>query len=146
MSNKESLSDKEALQVVIRYCRGSRVQKKVAEKGGLDPSTMSQFARGHRFPRVENLKKLAEAFDCSLPTLKGAIAQVQFVAELGGDERAQFEELDKHFMEAKYRSAAAQVGQVPDPRAMIILKNLMEKLGELISYHALRTDGTNRPV
>lgn len=142
MSDKKNFDDKRALRVVIRYRVGSRIQKEVAKQGGLDPTTMSQFASGSRFPRPPNMAKLANALDCSVAELKGAIATVLAVAESGGDERAQTRALDLYFMGVKGESDAAKVDRMRDSKLQNLLKNLMKTNSELISYLATQHTST----
>lgn len=136
MKKQVTFDDKKALSVVIRYRVGSRVQKEVAKKGGLDPTTMSQFASGNRYPRSANMKKLAVALDCSVPTLKEAVAKVLSIDESGNDEAAMLRALDQHFLGVE-GDAVLKVDRIQDPTLKSLVKNLMKAVTELVSYLAI---------
>lgn len=134
MKNEGISDDKRALRVVIRYRVGARVQKEVAKKGGLDPTTMSQFASGNRYPRPANMERLATALDCSVPTLKEAIAKVLAVAHSGGDQAALSRVLDQHFLGTGGDAADLKVDQIQDPTLRSLVNNWMKSNSELLAY------------
>lgn len=136
MKNDSISDDKKALRVVIRYRVGARVQKEVAKKGGLDPTTMSQFASGNRYPRPANMARLATALDCSVPMLKEAIAKVLAVSHSGGDSEALKKVLDQHFMGEEGDTTNMRVDQIRDPTLKSLVNNWMKANSELLSYLA----------
>lgn len=46
-------------------------QKQIADSLGVEPNTISQWESGAREPRVPQLVKLAELFDCTVDELLG---------------------------------------------------------------------------
>lgn len=134
MSKDKISDDKKALRVVIRYRIGTRVQKEVAKKGGLDPTTMSQYASGGRYPRGANMAKLASALDCSVSMLKEGIAKVLSVADSGGDEKAMYRALDRHFLGSDAGEVESKFNSHPDPTLRRLIKHCMKANNELFNY------------
>jgi len=61
----------EVIQMSIATIRKSRgmTQEYVAEKVGVDQTSVSQWEKGKTKPRVDTLIKLAELFECSVDEL-----------------------------------------------------------------------------
>ena len=131
----KTVDDKQALAAVIRFRVGSRLHKDMAAKGGLDPTTMSHFASGNRYPRPANLKRLAVALECSVSTLREAVARVLAVAESGGDDAEIRQALQRHFAGTDDEDTS-KVDKIRDPTLGSLLKNLITAVSELMSYLA----------
>lgn len=136
MNKKQKMTDKEALRVVIRYCVGTRVQKEVAERGGLDATTMSQFASGKRFPRPENMEKLAKALGSSPSTIKAAVAEVLAVDERGGGEDDWTQAISRVFLKAESDNVATKIERIQSSRLQDIFKNMVKCLSDLADFLA----------
>ncbi len=130
------MTDKGALRIVIRYCVGTRVQKKVAEEGGLDATTMSQFASGKRFPRPENMEKLAKALGYSPATIKAAIAEVHSVDERGGSEEEMKQAISQVLLKADSDNVATKIEQIQPSRLRDLLKSFFKSLSDLVDFLA----------
>ncbi len=50
----------------VMRARRNMTQEELAKKAGVTLTTISYYETGHRFPRGDTLKKLAEALDCEI--------------------------------------------------------------------------------
>ncbi len=60
------------LGIAIRRLRGNRTQAKLAERAGLRNSAWSDYERGKRNPRPEQMERIASAIGCTLIELEQA--------------------------------------------------------------------------
>lgn len=59
----------------LKELRGSRTQKEVAERAGLDPATWSAYERGSRVPRPERLEQVARGLGIDVVSLQAAVLE-----------------------------------------------------------------------
>lgn len=65
----------------IYYCRVERhmTQKELGEKAGIDPSTIRKYESGRLKPKIETLRKIADALGCSLTDLDNSLLLHEFM-------------------------------------------------------------------
>lgn len=115
----------------LRELRGSRTQKEVAERAGLDPATWSAYERGSRVPRPERLEQVARGLGIDLASLQNAILErsTQRLADvtIRNLSRAILSEVPEHdALSTQARAESAETRKFIEERVATISREIVD--------------------